>query len=200
MKDAFVISGSNLPGSTSSSLLARLRSQDNDAWNRFVQLYGPLVYSWCRRRGLQAEDAADVMQEVFRNVSGSIKDFKPAPNGSFRGWLWRITCNRLLDFFRRRQRQPSALGGSDAQQRWADLPESLDSSEPGASASGDLVHRALALIRPDFSDASWQAFVRVVMEDHRPEDVARDLGMTPNAVYIAKSRILRRLRDELGEV
>jgi len=158
-----------------------------------------LVYSWCRRRGLQAEDAADVLQDVFRSVSGSINDFKPAPNGSFRGWLWRITCNRLLDFFRRRQRQPSALGGSDAQQRWADLAEVPDASEAGAGASGDLVRRVLAFIQPDFSEASWQAFVRVVMEDQRPEDVARDLGMTPNAVYIAKSRILRRLRDELGE-
>jgi RNA polymerase sigma-70 factor, ECF subfamily len=199
VKDVFVLSGSGHSGSTSSSLLARLRSQDKDAWNRLVQLYGPLVYSWCRRRGLQAEDAADVLQDVFRSVSGRIKDFKPAPNGSFRGWLWRITCNRLLDFFRRRQRQPSALGGSDAQQRWADLAKAPDATEPGTDASGDLVRRVLALIQPDFSEASWQAFVRVVMEDQQPADVARDLGITPNAVYIAKSRILRRLRDELGE-
>lgn len=199
MKDAFVISGSGLPDSTSSSLLARLRGQDKDAWNRLVALYGPLIYTWCRQRGLQAEDAADVVQEVFRSVAASVKDFKPEPNGSFRGWLWTITRNRMFDFFRRRQRQPGAIGGSDAQQRWAEIPESLDESKQGADAAGNLVRRALAMIRPDFSEASWQAFLRVVMEDQRPEDVARDLAISVNALYIAKSRILRRLRDELGE-
>lgn len=197
MKDDFVISGSGLPDSTSSSLLARLRGQDKDAWNRLVELYGPLVYTWCRQRGLHAEDAADVVQEVFRAVAASVKDFKP--EGSFRGWLWTITRNRMLDFFRRRQRQPSAIGGTDAQQRWAEIPESLDESDQGADAAGSLVRRALAMIRPDFSEASWQAFVRVVMEDQLPEDVARDLAISPNAVYIAKSRIMRRLRDELAE-
>jgi len=199
VKDAFVISGSSQPGSTSSNLLARLRVQDKAAWHRLVKLYGPLVYSWCRQRGLQAEDAADVVQEVFRAVSTSVKDFKPAPNGSFRGWLWRIARNRMLDFFRRRQRQPNAVGGTDAQERIAALPESLDESQQSASAAGNLVRQALAMIRPDFSEASWQAFLRVVMEDQRPEDVARDLAISVNAVYIAKSRVLRRLRDELGE-
>lgn len=199
MKDAFVIPGSSLPDSTSSSLLARLRGRDKDAWNRLVALYGPLVYTWCRQRGVQAEDAADVVQEVFRAVAASVKDFKPEPDGSFRGWLWTITRNRMLDFFRLRERQPRAIGGFDAQQRWAEIPETLDESEQGADAAGSLVRRALAMIRPDFSEASWQAFERVVMEDQLPEDVARDLAISPNAVYIAKSRILRRLRDELGE-
>ena len=77
--------------------------------------------------------------------------------------------------------------------------EALDESESNAGALGNLVHRALAIIRPDFSEASWQAFWRVVMDDQKTDDVARELGLTVNAVYIAKSRILRRLRDELGE-
>jgi RNA polymerase sigma-70 factor (ECF subfamily) len=192
VKDSGVISGSD----TSSTLLARLRVQDKDAWNRFVQLYGPLVYGWCRQRGLQAEDAADVLQDVCRAVTMNVKDFRA---GSFRGWLWTITRNRVLDFFRRRQRQANALGGSDAQQRWAEIPEALHDFEQSSSAMCDMVRSALAMIRPDFSDETWQAFQRVVMDDQTPAEVARELAISVNAVYIAKSRVLRRLRDMLGE-
>ena len=196
VKDSNVISGSNQAGSTSSGLLARLRAQDRDAWSRLAKLYGPLVYGWCRRRGLQAEDAADVVQEVFRAVAGHIQDFK---SGSFRGWLWTITRNKMLDHHRRNQRQPEAVGGSDAQQRMQQISESLDESEAESSASGNLVRRALDLIRPDFTEASWQAFWRVVMEDQSAADVAQSLGISVNAVYVAKSRVLHRLRDELGD-
>jgi RNA polymerase sigma-70 factor (ECF subfamily) len=199
VKDSNVNSGSNQAGSTSTGLLAQLRAQEREAWIRLAKLYGPLVYSWCRRRGLQAEDTADVMQEVFRALAGGIHDFKAGPTGSFRGWLWTITRNKILDHHRRSQRQPEAVGGSDAQQRWLQIPESLDESEAGSGKSGSLVSRALALIRPDFTEASWQAFWRVVMEDQSVADVARSLGISINAIYIAKSRVLRRLRDELGE-
>jgi RNA polymerase sigma-70 factor, ECF subfamily len=199
VKDADVISGSDQAGSTSSGLLARLRAQDRDAWSRLAKLYGPLIYGWCRRRGLRAEDAADVVQEVFRAVAAGIEDFKGGPTSSFRGWLWTITRNKILDHHRRNQHQPEAVGGSDAQQRLLQIPESLDYSEAEANANGNLVRRALALIRADFTEASWQAFWRVVMEDQSVADVARDLGISPNAVYIAKSRVLCRLREELGE-
>ncbi len=195
VKDAFVILGSESHPSTSSSLLGGLRAHDRHAWNRLVELYGPLIYSWCRGRGLQSADAADVVQEVFRSVARGVQDFRPAPTGSFRGWLWTIARNRILDFFRRRQREPNALGG----ERVAEIPERLEDSEQGSSAAGNLVRRALAMIRPDFSETTWQAFWRVVMEDQPTKDVARDLAMTVNALYIAKSRILRRLREALGE-
>lgn len=199
MKDSNVISGSNPAGSTSTGLLARLRAQDRDGWSRLAKLYGPLVYRWSRRRGLSSEDAADVVQEVFRAVAGSIQDFQAGPTGSFRGWLWTITRNKILDRHRRNQRQPEAVGGTDALQRLLQIPESLDESEAGSNSNGNLVRRALALIRPDFTDASWQAFWRVVMEDQSAADVARNLGISVNAVYIAKSRVLHRLRKELGE-
>jgi RNA polymerase sigma-70 factor, ECF subfamily len=195
VKGSSVNPGSNAPGSTASSLLARLRVQDRDAWVRLAKLYGPLVYSWCRRRGLQENDAADVMQEVFRAVALHIKDFAA---GSFRGWLWTITRNKILDHMRRMQRRPEAHGGSDAQERMQQVPETLDESSP-ESTTGNLVRHALELIRPDFTDATWQAFWRVMMEDQAPADVATALGLTLNAVYIAKSRVLRRLRDELGD-
>jgi RNA polymerase sigma-70 factor (ECF subfamily) len=173
-----------------------LRLQDGDAWSRLAKLYGPLVYGWCRRRGLQDVDAADVVQEVFRSVAASIKSCEP---GSFRGWLWTITRSKLIDHFRKGERQPAATGGSDAQARLQQIPEALDEADAGPGQNTPLVKRALDMIRPDFEEATWQAFWRVVMEDQKPADVARSLGISANAVYIAKSRVLRRLRDELGE-
>jgi RNA polymerase sigma-70 factor, ECF subfamily len=199
VKDSLVIPGSSLPSSTSSSLLARLRAQDRDAWLRLAKLYGPLVYSWCRRRGLQADDAADIVQEVFRAVAGHIQAFAHGPGCTFRGWLWTITRNKTLDHHRGAQRRPEAIGGSDAQERMLQIPEALDESEPGSSTAGNLVRRALDMIRPDFEEKSWQAFWRVMMEGQTPAEAARSLGISVNAVYIAKSRVLRRLRDELGE-
>jgi RNA polymerase sigma-70 factor (ECF subfamily) len=200
VKGSSVITGSSLPGSTSTGLLARLRAQDSAAWARLARLYGPLVYSWCRRRGLQESDAGDIVQEVFRAVLGHIAAYEHKPGSTFRGWLWTITRNKILDFHRRAQRQPEAIGGSDAQAKLQQLPEVLDESEAGTSTTGNLVRRALALIRPEFTDATWQAFWRVMMLGQSPADAAAELGLSLNAVYIAKSRVLRRLREELGDV
>jgi RNA polymerase sigma-70 factor (ECF subfamily) len=199
VKGSSVIPGSGQTGSTSSGLLAGLQSRDADAWSRMAKLYGPLVYVWSRRRGFQAQDAADIVQDVFRAVAGHIQDFRQTPAGSFRGWLWTITRNKMLDYYRRGQRLPQAQGGSDAHERILQVPETLDDSAAESSSSGQLVRRALEMIRPDFEEPTWQAFWRVMMEDQSPAEVAKDLGMSVNAVYIAKSRILRRLRDELGE-
>jgi len=196
VKDPPVISGSQSPSSTSTSLLARLRTQDRDAWTRLGKLYGPLVYSWCRRRGLQAEDSADVVQEVFRAVAGHIQDFTA---GSFRGWLWTITRNKIMDHHRRGQHQPDAVGGTDAQERMNQIPDALDASETGSNTTSSLVRRALAMIQPDFKEATWQAFWRVAMDGQSAAEVAQTLGVSTNAVFIAKSRVLQRLRDELGE-
>ncbi len=196
VKDPSVISGSGLPSTTSTGLLARLRTQDVDAWSRLTKLYGPLVYGWCRRRGLQAEDAADVVQEVFRAVAANVQTFQA---GSFRGWLWTITRSKMMDFFRKAERRPQAIGGSDALGQMQQLPESLDATESAPSQVSGLLRRALALIGPEFKKASWQAFWRVVMEDEAPAAVAKSLGISVNAVYVAKSRVLRRLREELGD-
>lgn len=200
MKDPSVVSGSGSRGSTSSDLLTRLRGQEPGAWSRLVALYGPAVYSWCRRRGLQAEDAADTVQEVFVAVARRVHDFQSSQSGSFRGWLWTITRSKILDHHRRRLRQPEAAGGTDAQQRLLQIPESIEEADAGANTSGELVRRALALLRPEFSETSWRAFWRMAMGSQSVPDIAQDLGITANAVYIAKSRILRRLREELGEI
>jgi RNA polymerase sigma-70 factor, ECF subfamily len=189
------------PGSTASNLLGQVKANDGPAWQRLAALYAPLVYSWARRAGLQAEDAADVVQEVFRAVLTHVADYESgARPGAFRAWLWTITRNKLKDHWRRRQRQPHAVGGSDAQERLLQLPVAEDFlEEEPVGSSGSVLQRALELIRARFEERTWQAFWRVTVEGQAPAEVAAALGKSVNAVYVARSRVLAHLRQELGE-
>jgi RNA polymerase sigma-70 factor (ECF subfamily) len=186
------------PGSTATSLLDGVRRREAEAWRRLARLYGPLVYGWCRRVGLQATDADDVLQEVFLTVAARVAEFRhDAPDATFRGWLWAITRNKIGDHLRRQARQAQGAGGSEALQRLLQLAEADPPSAP-ADLDG-LCTRALDLIRPEFAERTWQAFWRVVVGRQAPADVAAELGLSRNAVYIARSRVLHRLREVLGE-
>jgi RNA polymerase sigma-70 factor (ECF subfamily) len=189
-------------GSTSSSLIELAKARDPEAWRRLVRLYGPLVDFWIRRVGLQVADAEDVFQDVFQAVARGITAFrKDRPEDTFRGWLRTITRSKVGDFFRRRGGNPQAVGGTDALQRWQELAEadSLSSDGDEAAAVRELWLRGLALIRAEFEDRTWQMFWRVTVDDQATADAAAEFGVTPAAVRLAKSRILRRLREELGE-
>lgn len=183
---------------TPASLLDRVRANEGDAWQRFVRLYSPLVYSWAKRCGLRNQDAADVLQEVFHAVARKVGQFCTGPTGgSFRGWLWVITRNKVRDHFRGGGAE--AVGGTDMQHQLQELPESEPESwsESGECSRANLVNRATQLIRNDFEPHTWQAFWRLAVENHPARDIAADLGMTVDAVYQAKTRVLRRLRAEL---
>jgi RNA polymerase sigma-70 factor (ECF subfamily) len=195
--------GPDAPSSTSSSLLERVKARQPEAWGRLVDLYAPLVYRWCRQLGLRAADAGDVVQEVFGSVVSSIDDFRGSEHrGSFRAWLRSITRHRVSDHFRRQHGQPEAVGGSSVQQELRQLPQ--PDGPPSASDSthseDPLWRRALELVRAEFEDRTWRAFWRVVVDAQRPADVADELGMTIHAVYKAKSRVLRRVRQQLGDL
>jgi len=189
------------PGSTASNLLELVKANDGPAWQRLAALYTPLVYSWARRSGLQSEDAADVAQDVFQAVHKHIAGFEHGQrSGSFRAWLWTIARNKLNDHWRRHRRQPQAAGGTEAQARLLQTPElDLDSpAEPG-DCYGNVLRRALEMIRDEFEERSWQAFWKVTIEDRVPADTAAELGMSVNSVYIVRSRVLARLRQILGD-
>jgi RNA polymerase sigma-70 factor (ECF subfamily) len=200
----------DIPGSgsgsqaTSRSLLARVKADDATAWDRLVTLYAPLVYYWCRRCDLQDADAADVFQEVFQEVATHITRFRKEKAGdTFRGWLRTITRNKVHDHFRRLGRQPGAAGGSDAQRRLAQLPGPPPPSEEGTAeqeADRSLFHRGLSLIRGEFAERTWQAFWRTAVDGQPAKEVAAELSMSPVAVRVAKSRVLQRLREELGDL
>jgi RNA polymerase sigma-70 factor (ECF subfamily) len=190
---------------TSRSLLERVRADDSAAWHRLVSLYAPLVYHWCRRWDLQEQDVADVFQEVFQAVAAHIHDFhKTGPGDTFRGWLRTITRNKVHDHFRRLGREPGGVGGTDAQRRLAELPAPGPAEEDRSAAGDDaerrLFYQGLELIRQEFEERTWQAFWRTAVDDRAPKDVGAELGMSPGAVRVAKSRVLQRLRAELGDL
>jgi RNA polymerase sigma-70 factor (ECF subfamily) len=185
---------------TSLSLLERARAEDQAAWERLVRLYGPLVYHWCRLGGAGEEDAHDVVQEVFIAVSGSLKDFQHQHPGSFRAWMRGITRHKLLDFHRRRYRQPQGAGGTDAWERIEEIRDPIADSEEDAAEVSGLYQRALDLIRDEFESRTWQAFWRVTVDGQATDMAASELGMSAVAVRIAKSRVLARLREEAGEL
>jgi RNA polymerase sigma-70 factor (ECF subfamily) len=191
------------PGSVSSTLLERVKARRPEAWQRLVDLYGPVVYRWCRQSGVRREDAADVVQEVFSSVAAHVGEFRrDSPGDSFTAWLAAITRNKIRDHFRRRQGRPQARGGTDAQQQFLEIPELPELSQQSGPTRWDglLSRRALDLVRAEFENRTWEAFCRTAVNGQRPADVADDLGMTVNAVYKAKSRVLRRLRRELGDL
>ncbi len=189
-------------GSTSSSLIELAKAHDQQAWRQLVRLYGPLVDFWIRRPGLQAADAEDVFQEVFQAVARGIGSFrKDRPGDTFRGWLRTITRSKVGDFFRRRAGDPQAVGGSDALQRWQEWAEADSGSSGGeeSAAVQGLWLRGLNLIRAEFEDRTWDMFWRVTVDEQPTGEVAADFGVSAAAVRLAKSRVLRRLREQLGD-
>lgn len=180
-------------------MLDRVRADDQDAWKRFVRLYSPLVYSWAKRCGLSNQDAADTMQEVFLAVARRIGEFRPKQTGGFRGWLWVITRNKVRDHFRAAEVHP--VGGTDMQHRLQEVPddEPASWSESGECSRINLVRHAAQLVRDDFEPHTWQAFWRLTVENHTARDIGAELGMSLDAVYQAKARVLRRLKEELGD-
>ncbi len=183
--------------STSSSLLERVKQNDQEAWERLVGIYSPLVFHWCRREsGLNSDDAADVMQEVFRSVASSITKFHKQPSGTFRGWLRTITANKIRDMIRKLRGHAEAIGGSGWQQRLQELPES-SSEESEVAEEGLVMSRALEVLGDHFQEKSRQAFWLVTMNGWTAAESAEKLGMTERAVWQACFRIRRRLREEL---
>jgi RNA polymerase sigma-70 factor (ECF subfamily) len=174
------------------------------AWERLVRLYSPLVYTWCRRVQLQPTDAEEVGQEVFLTIARTIKDFRlELPGDSFLGWVRAIAKSKIIDFFRRRRRGPVAEGGSNGQHRLdgAADPDCLD-GDPAALRQEKqlLVRRALELIQCEFETKTWQAFLLQVQDEKSGAETAAQLGMTVNAVYLARVRVQRRLRAEFADV
>ena len=187
--------------SLSSCVLGQIKAKDPLAWERMVKLYGPMIYRWARRAGLQTADSADVVQEVFRAVALYIADFEAERTAEgFRAWLWTITKNTLTDHFRKQSGAPAS--GEDAFEATVahepDFPEPDDLQTPSPDVA--MVHRVLHNIRPDFQDTTWDAFWETTALNRTAAETAESLNMSKSAVRQAKYRVLKRLRDELSGV
>jgi RNA polymerase sigma-70 factor, ECF subfamily len=185
---------------TSLTLIEQVKARDDEAWKRLVDLYTPLLRYWCRRWGVRSEDVDDVAQEVFQAVVVSLRGFRrDRESASFRGWLHGVARYKVLSLIRRGGSQ--APGGTGFYQRTLLLPDPVtdDADEEEGMLVGDLYQNALRVVRLEFEDRTWQAFWRATVEGQPPAAIAADLGVTPAAVRQAKSRVLRRLKDVLGE-
>jgi RNA polymerase sigma-70 factor (ECF subfamily) len=180
---------------TSVSLLERVRNPaDQEAWNRFVQLYSPLLFDWCRRSGLQLADAADLTQDVFATLFQKLPDFTYDRHKSFRAWLRTVTLNHWRDRQRRIGTRP--LPGAGQPLDSLKSPDQISALEEHEYQQ-NLLSRALQVMRADFEPATWQAFWAHAVEGQPAAVVAAKLGLTLTAVYGAKFRVLNRLRQEL---
>lgn len=188
------------------SLILKLRDPaEAGAWREFVSLYQPLVYRLARRQGLQDADAHDLCQEVFRAVARAVGTWEADPaRGSFRGWLARISRNLLINFLTRRPHRLRGSGSTSMQE----LLESRPADDPSAAAVFEAEYRrrvfrwAADEIRGEFTPSTWRAFWLTAVEDRRPADAAAELGISVGAVYVARSRVLARLRariDQMGD-
>lgn len=180
---------------TSISLLERLRSPgDQVAWAQFAAIYTPLLFYWAKRHGLQDSDAADLVQDVMATLVRTLPEFQYEQAKSFRAWLRTVTQNKWRERSRRLALPIEAsanitdLIAEETREFWDKDYQTL------------LVARALEVMRAEFEQNTWQACWAVVVEQRSVAEVAQELGMTNGAVYVAKSRVLKRLREELAEL
>lgn len=195
-------SSPNIHG-TSLTLIEKVRANEEGAWPRLIDLYTPMIRYWCGRVGLQPVDIDDVVQEVCQAALAGFADFRrDRPGDTFRGWLRVITRNALSLHHRRNGRFLKASGGSEAfsqLQGVVDPQVELPDDDPPAVTRA-LYGSALELVRGEFEDRTWQMFWLTVVEEQTPADVAVRFGVTPVAVRKAKSRVLHRLRTEIGDL
>ena len=192
---------------TRASLISRARNRDEAAWCELVDLYGPLIAHWCHRYGFDSHATADCVQEVFSAVSRSLAGYRSqGRSGGFRSWLWTITSNKVRDRIRREHDHDRATGGSTALANLQTLKDpqaesfSLGDEEP---TSGDdlrgLMARAMEQVRAEFETKSWEIFLRSTIDQIPTQVVAEQFGVTSATVRQVRSRIMRRLRKQLGD-
>jgi RNA polymerase sigma factor (sigma-70 family) len=185
---------------TRASLLVQLRDGTNHAaWQEFLKLYGPVVYGFARKRGLQDADAADVMQDVMRSVSGAIARLDYDRNqGTFRGWLFTISRNKIYNFLSARRIRPQAAGDSSVDRILDSHPDDHESADVWEMEyQRRLAALAMERIRGEFQEKSWQAFWLTAVEGLAAGDVSKQIGLSAGAIYVAKSRVLARLKEEI---
>jgi RNA polymerase sigma-70 factor (ECF subfamily) len=187
---------------TRPSLLLRLRdARDDAAWTQFVAIYTPLIFGFCRGRGLGDADAADVTQDVLKSVTLAIPRFDYDPQrSSFRNWLFTVVRSKLNSFFTARARQPRPAGETTLQQFVENEPDRASEETWQREYQANLVRWAAGKIQSEFKAQTWDAFWRTAMEGKAAETVAAELGLTLNALYIARSRVTSRLKQTIQTI
>jgi RNA polymerase sigma factor (sigma-70 family) len=188
--------------STRPSLLVRIRDlEDQEAWSQFVDIYGPVVYGFARKRGLQEADASDLTQEVLRAVAAAAGRFNyDARAGSFRGWLFTVARNKLRDFIAARGKQCQGSGDTGVQAVLDEQEAREEESLWHEEYQQQLLHWAADRVRGSFEESSWRAFWLQAVDGKSGKEAAEALSMTLAAVYMAKSRVLACLKAEIQQI
>ena len=183
------------PPSTRASLILRLRKPgDLEAWEQFSELYEPFIFRMARSRGLQDADARDLTQDVMVRVAKSVRSWEPdRSKGSFRGWLSRITRNMVVDFMRSRSRKINSVEFVE------DIAECPESELYDLELRKQAFVWASEKVRSDFAEATWKAFWMTAVENKSATEVAAATGLSVGAVYIAKSRVMAKLRQAVQQ-
>jgi RNA polymerase sigma-70 factor (ECF subfamily) len=185
---------------TRPSLIVRIRDlKDEEAWRQFVGLYTPLVYRYARKRGLQDADAADLAQDVLRALAAGGIDYDPQ-RGPFRAWFYGLARHKLCDFLAAQARACRGTGDTFAQQRLAEEPAPTEEAVIwDLEYERRLFEWAVDQVRGEFRNQTWQAFWQSAVQGKQAKDIAAALGMSLGAVYIAKSRVLARVKKEIQQ-
>jgi RNA polymerase sigma-70 factor (ECF subfamily) len=187
------------PPDTRASLILRLpNAADVAAWDEFVAVYEHLVFRLALRRGLQPADAEDLVQEVFSAVANQIGEWlQRSDRGRFRAWLLRIARNIAVSLLTRRPHGTRGVGGDDSARSLAQIPAPPDefSSQFDLEYHREVIRWAAEQVREKVSENTWRAFQLTHVEGVAIADAARQLGMSVGNVYIARSRVVSRLRD-----
>jgi RNA polymerase sigma factor (sigma-70 family) len=183
---------------TRTSLLAQLGAGgDHEAWSEFVRLYQPVIFNFALRQGLQDADAQDVVQVVFTRVARKARSWDPAQSrGSFRGWLAVMVRNLAIDQFRAQQRRPGHLP------READVESDARDGEIRAfdwEQRRSLFHWAAERVRQEFQPSTWAAFWQTAVQQRGVPEVAAELNLSSGAIYVARSRVLARIRQLISQ-
>ena len=189
---------------TSPSLLIRIRDRgDHPAWSQFVAIYQPLIHGFARKHGLQEADAADLTQEVLRAVARSAGRFDYDPRrGTFRGWLFTVVRNKLRNFLEARQRQVQGSGDTGVEAALNQQPTPADGPEAEWDREYErrLFTWAAEQVKGTVQESTWQAFWQTAVEGKAGQEVAQSLGLTVAAVYLAKSRVMARLKEQIRQL
>jgi RNA polymerase sigma factor (sigma-70 family) len=182
---------------TRSSLLVRIKDPaDHAAWKQFVEIYLPLVYAYCSKRGMQEADAADISQEVMRAVAANMNRFEYNPKrGRFRGWLFSVTHNKLCTHVRSARRADQGSGRTTMQEILSQTPDAHDTEEWDNECRRRVYEWAAQQARQELHETTWEAFRLTAVEGRSAKDAAAATGLSVGAVYIAKSRVMARLRE-----
>ena len=188
---------------TRASLLIQLRDGANhEAWREFSQVYSPVIYGFARKRGLQDADAADLMQDVMRSVATAIGRLEyDRHTGTFRGWLFTITRNKVYNFLSARRIRPQGSGDSTTNQLLAQHPAASEDSDAWEREyQRRLASLAMERIKNEFQVKTWRAFWLTAVDGMAAPEAAAQIGMSPGAIYVAKSRVLARLKEEVETI